>query len=147
MLEITPRKSKGSKVRRIVTVVLGITVIVVLVGKWIIQTNMYAPLVDGTYHLMQSNPDTEIAFMDDSQVVQIEGDVLKIDDGTGEKEYQVDSENRKLLGDGSTLNFTFGDDTLRLSSIELQYRKIFVRVGSEKYQRVQDGKVQYKINQ
>ena len=97
MLEITPRKSKGSKVRRIVTVVLGITVIVVLVGKWIIQTNMYAPLVDGTYHLMQSNPDTEIAYMDDSQVVQIEGDVLKIDDGTGEKEYQVDSENRKLL--------------------------------------------------
>lgn len=147
MLEITPRKSKGSKVRKIVTVVLGIAVIVVLVGKWIERTYMYAPLVDGTYHLMQSNPNTEIAYMDDSQVVQIEGDVLRIYDGTGEKKYQVDSESHKLFGDGSTLNFTFGNDTLKLTSIDFLNLKIFVRVGSEKYQRVQDGKVQYKKNQ
>lgn len=68
---------------------------------------------------------------------------MKIDDGEVEKIYQIDTEDKRISNDEERYLYQFVDDTLWLTGIELGTIDGFVRVGSEKYKEVQEGKIEF----
>ena len=144
MLEVSEKKprKKLSVWKKVLFFFLAL-VSVLVVGNYMSSKLFDARVVDGTYHLMRSNSKTLIAYLDDSQSVSIEGSTLKIDDGEVEKIYQIDTENKMILNGEERYLYQFLDDTLWLTGIESGTIDAFVRIGSEKYKEVQEGKIEF----
>ena len=68
---------------------------------------------------------------------------MKIDDGEVEKIYQIDTEDKMILNGEERYLYQFLDDTLWLTGIESGTIDAFVRIGSEKYKEVQEGKIEF----